>query len=75
MNLGAGAAVVGGRHPELEIPFEKILVVGRAYRDMGEYERAWLVFRATIAASFASDSHVSAVLEDEGGFSFLLTFE
>jgi len=60
--------VLRERYPALEIPFDKILVVGRAYRDIGEYERAFLVFRATIDASFVSDAGVSAVLEDEGQF-------
>ncbi len=58
--------VLRERYPELEIPFDKILVVGRAYRDIGESERAYLVFRATIDASFVSDASVSAVLEDGG---------
>lgn len=30
------------RYPSLEIPFDRILVVGKAYRDIGENERAWL---------------------------------
>jgi tetratricopeptide (TPR) repeat protein len=56
------------RYPSLEIPFDKILVVGRAYRDIGEFERALLVYQATINASFISDSNVSAELEDAGRF-------
>ncbi|KKL59215.1 hypothetical protein LCGC14_2217580, partial [marine sediment metagenome] len=60
--------VLRERYPQLEIPFDKILVVGRAYRDIGEFERAYLVFRATIDASFIKDANVSAVLEDEGQF-------
>lgn len=54
------------RYPQLEIPFDKILAVGRAYRDIGEFERACLVYRATISASYVNDSGVSAVLQDEG---------
>ncbi len=54
------------RYPELEIPFDKILIVARAYRDIGEFERACLVARATIAASFINDSGVSATLQDQG---------
>ncbi len=54
------------RHPDLNIPFDRILRVGEAYRYIGEYERAWLVFRATIESSFRNDSMISAVLEDEG---------
>ena len=60
--------VLRERYPTLEIPYDKILTVGRAYRDMGEFERAYQVYRATIAASFINDSNVSAVLEDEGQF-------
>jgi uncharacterized protein YfaS (alpha-2-macroglobulin family)/TolA-binding protein len=60
--------VLRERYPQLEIPFEKILVVGRAYTDINEYERSWLVYRAAIAASFNNDSAISAVLEDEGKF-------
>ena len=56
------------RYPELEIPFDKILLVGDAYRNIQEFERAWLVFRAAITASFITDSGVSAILEDEGRF-------
>jgi tetratricopeptide (TPR) repeat protein len=60
--------VLRERYPDLFIPFDKILVVGRAYRDIGEFERAWLVFRATTDASFINDSNVSAILQDEGQF-------
>ncbi|MFC1715758.1 tetratricopeptide repeat protein [Candidatus Poribacteria bacterium] len=58
--------VLRERFPELYIPFHKILVVGQAYGDVEEYERAFLVYRAALDASFASDSKVSAVLEDAG---------
>lgn len=54
------------RYPDLQVPFDKILMVGRAYRDIGEFERACLVSRATIAASFINDSGVSATLQDQG---------
>jgi len=56
------------RHPSLEIPFDKIVVVGKAYQDIGEHERAWLVYRAVLSASFTNDAGISAVLEDEGRF-------
>lgn len=56
------------RHPDLTIPFEKILAVGKAYRVMGEHERAWLVFRATVDSSFINDASLSATLEDQGQF-------
>lgn len=63
------------RFPSLEIPFDKILVVGKAYTDIGEHERAWLVYRAVISASFANDSSISAVLEDEGRFLGSIDFQ
>lgn len=56
------------RYPTLEIPFDRILVVGKAYKDIDEHERAWLVYRAVISASFINDAGISAVLEDEGRF-------
>ena len=56
------------RHPELVIPFDKTLVVGRAYREIGEFERAWLVFQAAIESSFLNDAKLSAVLEDQGQY-------
>ncbi|MHC4948030.1 MAG: tetratricopeptide repeat protein, partial [Planctomycetota bacterium] len=58
--------VLSVRHPQLTIPFDRILAVGRAYRALGEFERAWIVFRATIDSSFLVDSNVAAVLQDEG---------
>lgn len=54
--------------PELSIPFDKILAVGRAYREMGEYERAYLVHRATIEASFYKDAPLAGALEQAGEF-------
>ncbi len=63
------------RYPSLEIPFDRLLVVGKAYRDIGEHERAWLVYRAVIAASFTNDSSISAVLEDEGRFLGSISFQ
>ena len=67
--------VLRERYPQLEIPFEKILAVGRAYNDIGEFERSWLVYRAAIAASFINDSAISAVLEDEGKFLGSIDFQ
>ncbi|MCU0779705.1 MAG: hypothetical protein MUF04_01230 [Akkermansiaceae bacterium] len=63
------------RYPSLEIPFDRMLAVGGAYRDIGEHERSWLVFRAVIAASFANDSGLSAVLQDEGRFLGSIAFQ
>jgi tetratricopeptide (TPR) repeat protein len=62
------------RYLELYIPFDKIRVVGTAYRDIEEFERATLVHQSTIASSFANDSNVSAVLQDEGQFLHSIDF-
>ena len=67
--------VLRERFPQLEIPYDKILVVGKAYTDIGEFERSWLVYRAAIAASFNNDSAISAVLEDEGRFLGSIDFQ
>ena len=63
------------RYPSLEIPFDRILVVGKAYRDIGENERAWLVYRAVVSASFTNDAGISVVLEDEGRFLGSIDFQ
>jgi TolA-binding protein len=63
------------RFPSLEIPFDRILVVGKAYKDINEHERAWLVYRAVISASFSNDAGISAVLEDEGRFLGSIDFQ
>ena len=67
--------VLRERYPSLEIPFDKIFVVGRAYTDIREFERSWLVYRAVMATSFNNDSAISAVLEDEGRFLGSIDFQ
>ena len=54
--------------PAEEIPFAKIVKVGAAYHDMGEYERSYLVFRATVESSFLRESGVAGFLEAQGEF-------
>lgn len=54
------------RYPQLYIPFDKIMTVAKAYHDMGEFERAALVYRATIDSGFINDSNISSVLQNEG---------
>ncbi len=56
------------KNPVLYIPFEKILVIGQAYHDIGEYERAYLVYRATVDASFIKDAPIGGTLEQYGEF-------
>ncbi len=52
------------RQPDLVIPFDKILGVGRAYFDLGEFESALLVFRGTEEASFLKDAAVATTLQE-----------
>ena len=52
--------------PELVIPFDEVQVVGRAYRDIGEFERAYLVFRAIVEASYLEDAQVGEALRQRG---------
>jgi len=61
--------------PELEIPFEKILKVGDAYRELKEFERGMDVFLATLEAGFATESFVGAALEDQGRFLDALDYQ
>ena len=56
------------RYPELVIPFDKIIAVGKAYRDRGEHERAVMVFRAVAEAFYFQEGNVAGVLEQAGDF-------
>ena len=54
--------------PELEISFDKILKIGAAYHALGEYERSYLVFRATVESNFLREVRVAGFLDAEGEF-------
>jgi uncharacterized protein YfaS (alpha-2-macroglobulin family)/tetratricopeptide (TPR) repeat protein len=58
--------VLKEKAPELVIPFDDIKIVGRAYGDIGEHERAYLVWRATTEASYLEDARVGEVLRQRG---------
>jgi len=68
--------VLKEKAPELVVPFDQIRVVGRAYRDIGEPERAYLVWRAIAEASYLEDAQVGEALRQKGkdleGIAFLL---
>ncbi|MEZ5963421.1 MAG: MG2 domain-containing protein [Planctomycetota bacterium] len=53
-------------YADLVIPFDKIVAVGQAYVDLGEFERALMVFRATAEASFLKDAAVANTLDGLG---------
>jgi tetratricopeptide (TPR) repeat protein len=60
--------IVIEKYPELEIPFAKLMQVGDAYHQIGEYERSYLVFRATVEGSFLRESQVAGFLEEREEF-------
>ncbi len=60
--------IIKEKWPDLEIPFDKILKVAQAYHDIGEYERAYLVYRATVESSFVNENAVAGFLEAQGEF-------
>ncbi|MBM4091517.1 MAG: tetratricopeptide repeat protein, partial [Planctomycetes bacterium] len=60
--------IVKEKWPAEEIPFAKIVKVGAAYGEIGEFERSYLVFRATVASSFRRESGVAGFLEGQGEF-------
>ncbi|MCE9604297.1 MAG: tetratricopeptide repeat protein [Planctomycetia bacterium] len=60
--------LVKEKSPNMEISFDKILKVGAAYHTLGEYERSYLVFRATVESSFARDAAVAGFLDAQGEF-------
>ncbi|GAA4434356.1 tetratricopeptide repeat protein [Bremerella cremea] len=54
------------KFPDEKIPFVKLLKVGDAYNELGEYERSYLVFRAAVEANFMVESQVAGFLVDQG---------
>ena len=74
LQLGPPAAIVRyfeivkEKWPSEEIPFEKIARIGAAYHELGEYERSYLVFRATVEGRFMRETHVAGFLDAQGEF-------
>ncbi len=68
--------VVKEKAPDLVITFDDLLVIGRAYRDIHEFERAYLVWRGVVEASYLEDARVGEVLRQRGkaleGIAYLL---
>jgi tetratricopeptide (TPR) repeat protein len=60
--------IIKEKWPEIEIPFDKIVTIGDAYHQMGEYERSYMVFRATVESSFLREVRVAGFLDGEGEF-------
>ncbi len=60
--------IIKEKCPELEISFAKMVKVADAYHEIGEYERSYLVFRATVEASFLRESRAAGFLESQQEF-------
>ena len=58
--------VLKEKAPELVLPFDRIAAVGRAYRAIGESERAYLVWRAVAEASYLEDARIGEALRQRG---------
>jgi len=58
--------VLKEKSPDLTISFDHVVVVGRAYRALGEHERAALVFQAVLEETFGKDLRVAGILEQQG---------
>ena len=60
--------IIREKWPRQEIPFAKILKIGAAYDTLGEFERSYLVFRATVESVFTLESGTAGFLNDRGLF-------
>ncbi len=58
--------VVKEKAPELFLTFEQLLAIGKAYREINEYERAMIVWRGLIEASYLEDARVGELLRQRG---------
>ena len=58
--------VVKEKAPELILTFDQFLSIGNAYRDIKEYERAMIVWRGLIEASYLEDARVGELLRQRG---------
>ena len=58
--------VVKEKAPELILTFNQLLSIGKAYREIKEYERAMIVWRGLIEASYLEDARVGELLRQRG---------
>jgi uncharacterized protein YfaS (alpha-2-macroglobulin family)/tetratricopeptide (TPR) repeat protein len=58
--------IIKEKFPDIEIGFEDILTVASSYRELGEYERSYLVYRATIESGFERETRTAGFLETHG---------
>ena len=60
--------IIKERFPRVDVSFESILKVASAYRELGEYERSYLVYRATVESAFERESQIAGFLDARGEF-------
>ena len=60
--------IIKERFPEVDIKFDEMLQVAASYKQLGEYERSFLVYRATIEGSFQRESQIPGFLGGRGEF-------
>ncbi|MAG92463.1 MAG: hypothetical protein CMJ48_01750, partial [Planctomycetaceae bacterium] len=60
--------IIKERYPDVELDYTSILRVAAAYRTLGEYERSYLVFRATVEGRFQRESQIAGFLTARGEF-------
>ena len=58
--------MVKEKSPELFLSFDQLMAIGTAYRDIKEYERAMIVWRGLIEASYLEDARVGELLRQRG---------
>ncbi|MEE8468693.1 MAG: hypothetical protein V3T22_09570, partial [Planctomycetota bacterium] len=58
--------IIKEKDPELYVPFDKVVAIGEAYRELQEFERALLIFRATVEETFGKDLQVAGTLLEQG---------
>lgn len=60
--------IIKEKFADVEVSFENILKVAKSYQEMSEYERSYLVYRATIQGNFERESQVTGFLNKRGEF-------
>ncbi len=60
--------IIKEKYPDVEVSFENILKVALAYIELGEYERGYLVYRATAEGNFMRESQIAGFLDERGEF-------
>ncbi|WP_153559037.1 tetratricopeptide repeat protein [Roseimaritima sediminicola] len=58
--------VLKEKYPDVEHSFEDILQVAQSYRQLSEFERSYLVYRATVQGSFERESQIAGFLDGRG---------